>query len=227
MDCLINDEIMSEAVKVFDEGTEHMDVVRGEEIAAGSSSPFVHHLYQSFMIDDEDENPDILSTYLVPSMKVLADSMKSIKMLAIRQLPCPSAGLGFRSYSCEGAGGVPFRFTESYDMRRQGRIVTVDFIGKHVGNYHRMIINGPLHRHRMPFRDYPEDGHKFGYLYLPPCADRKSYGDVVIDEETEVDEFVRLPGLEENVDGNSMHRYQVRGRYCYYRGETLETEAGE
>jgi hypothetical protein len=214
---LVTNETLQEAFKLFDSLTPDMEVVRGEMV--GMDGPFDHHFYCSFMVPDEEVAVGakyVLGQYLAPLMRALASSLRHVKQLAVRELELPPRSLGALAFNSLDTR-IPVRCTMSYDCVHQGTLVTVDFLGRHVGNYHRTIINGPLHREQMPFRDEPKDGHQFNYLYVP--RERKDYGDW-----DEQDEFVRLPGLERNTDDTSLHRYRVQGDYCYYIGETLERE---
>ncbi|MHC4300563.1 MAG: hypothetical protein ACYS7Y_25080 [Planctomycetota bacterium] len=221
---IITFEHLQQAAELLDELTPDMEVVRAGADLTKVKDPFACHTFCSFIISDGHEDPDVFREFLSPLMQAMAQSIQSIKKLEVQPLDLPTASLGVLAFSVPNAR-VPLRLMASYSAVEQGIIVAVDFIGRHVGNYHRTIINGPLHRHQMPFREDPKDGHEFDYLYLPMPEDRKSYGDwVERDDSYDSDEFIRLPALEQCVEDDSMHRYRVRGEYCYYMGETLTRE---
>lgn len=222
MSDLVTPEILEAAFKLFDELTLGMEVVRGE--MTGMDNPFDHHFYCSFIISDEEvcKSPDMLSVYLAPLMTEMANNLRHVKKFAVRPLASPRKSWGAVTYNFPNAR-IPFRCTLCYDIVKQGTVVTIDVLGRHVGNYYKTIINGPLHRHQMPFMKDPKDDHEFDYLYVP--HERKAYGNWVYEsEDDEEGEYVRLPGLETCVEDTSLHHYRVRGDYCYYVGEILERE---
>jgi hypothetical protein len=188
----------------------------GEGIEMGSRHPFDHHLFSCFVVKDSEPSCDTVTEYLEPAIQELAKAMSGFQMVGVRPLSARPRDLSHLCYDFPDAT-LPLRFTLSYDMIKQGTLVIADLFFRPVGNYHRTIINGPLHLAEMPFVQEPSDGRTFYYKHL---ATPKSYWDSYGDSE----EAHPLPGLEPNVSADSRHRYRVNGAYCYYVGETLLKE---
>jgi hypothetical protein len=188
----------------------------GEGIEMGSRHPFDHHLYSCFVVKDSAQPCDVVTEYLEPAIQELAKAMSGFQMVGVRPLSARPRDLSHLCYDFPDAT-LPLRFTLSYDMIKQGTMVVVDLFFRLVGDYHRTVINGPLHLAKMPFVHDPPNGSMFDYTHLAtPQVYQDSYGDS--------EEAYPLPGLEPNVSADSRHRYRVNGAYCYYVGETLLKE---
>jgi hypothetical protein len=122
-------------------------------------------------------------------------------------------------------GVLPVRFTAAYDIAEQATRVVVDLLARHVGNYYRTIINGPLHRHKMPFQHQPEDNDLLLYTYMPPKNLDYKYdcdtGEIGYDDEPIIErrylENLDLRAVSPRIE----QRYEIKGQYCYYKGERL------
>lgn len=192
------------------------------EFVPGTKNPFDNHLYTCFAVEDTDPTRDIANKYLEPAIQELAKTLSDIPMIAVRPLFIyPITPYSYAPCYNFPDSVLPLRFTFQYDYVRQQNLVTVDLRCRQIGDYYRTIINGPLHREQMPFVHNPNDGFKFTHKYLTPV---KSYGDGHWDQKLDEYVFVRLPGLEPDVNNDSLHRYRVNGDYCYYTGETLLNE---
>jgi len=212
------------ATDLLNELTSDVVVVRKpDDIQPGLRRPFDNHYHLSFIIQDEGAYCDIFAEYMEPAIKEFARHMRDIPMVAVHPLESSSRYSPTLCYNFPEAR-LPLRFTATYDVIAQGTRVTMDLFSRHVGNFYRTIINGPLHREQMPFLYPPTDGYKFDHKYLPYREDTKPYGVWVDGEDDEEDTFVRLPGLEQCLDDDSVHHYRVNGPYCYYTGETLMRE---
>ena len=197
-------------------------------IIAGRPHPFNNHLYLAFLVkDDADASAEqIISDYFVPTAKALAQVMKRFQMVEAQELPTPkivdpetgrevATGLLQKTV---WAGGLPLRFSANYDIVEQATRFTVDMLVRHIGNHYRTIINGPLHRHQMPFKNEPPE--QFEYIYIP--VDRPNYYQPVFDEEGNTIDEELLPGLDRSCMWQEYrHLYRVKGDYCYYRGESV------
>jgi len=202
---------------------EHFNSQITSEVRSATSfitgpSAFDYHLYSSFLMPDSKQpvSDDQLFERWCEENE-LAYFLNSWQMLETQELSHPLATCGVRAHTAPGA--IPLRIIEQYDMRHQGILYTFDLLARHVGNFHRTIINGALHREEMPFKDAPHDGLVFDYVYLP--FGRLDYTCVV--EENDEPVYDTLPDLDPNmVSPIYRHRYLVEGDYCYYLGETLD-----
>jgi hypothetical protein len=89
---------------------------------------------------------------------------------------------------------------------------------RYTGHYHRMIINGPLHRLQMPFKEVPKEGEEFDFLFSDHNWESSKYNK---EGYTDFDAPL-LPVLAKwAITPHSLHRYVVEGDYCYYLGEKI------
>lgn len=189
----------------------------GVPIDGKASNPFDYHLYSASRIPNNEkvDDAELWSQYLAPGVQNIANALKSFDMLSAEAVTC-KLPLGI---VCEAVAtpvsGVPVRVIVEPGWHLSPRVI-IEVKVRHTGNCFRRIINGPLHREMMPFKDKPAwDGYEFEYPYLPYRArDYTINGDW--DSPT-------LPGLNPDAMFDaSVHSYKVVGNYCYYLGEKLQ-----
>ena len=197
-----------------------------EPITPGEASPFDNHLYASFIIRDSEislTKEAISETYFLPAVKSLARVLNGFQIVECKSLYIDLETCGARQQEVR-VGKIPVRFTESYDIQSQGTKVIADMLVRHVGNYYKTIINGPLHRHQMPFKRVPEGVFDYTYIqqsrmYYAHEVDTGQldyYGDSIFESQA-------LPGLDTSqMHLDHVHSYRVDGDYCYYTGEHLK-----
>ena len=174
-----------------------------EEIVPKEENPFDYHLYVSYLF-----NPGVpMAEYLEPTIESLARFINELKMIEVG-----TPRVGFiaeqKVFSCED---LKVRFTESFNAVKDKEQITLDVFVRHVGNYYRTILHGPLHRKEMPFCTEPREGDSLVYHYLPPK--HYTYWQ---------EDGTRLPGLEDILtEPNHYHGYQIKNGYCLYLGENL------
>jgi len=178
---------------------------------------FVHHIYVS-------NHSEIGSTaiwdwvnYLRPAMLSMVNILKDLDMLEAESLPVGDPLSASRFTLVDTKGPIPVRFAESFDPIQQRSMLNIDFKVRHVGNYYRRIINGPLHRAMMPFRYIPIRGREFTYIHNP-------FSVPYTIPDTRGEDGHELPFLDLDSSYHSpqsKHRYKVKGDYCYYLGEDL------
>lgn len=189
--------------------------------------PFDNHLYISFEISDEERaantDEELCQDFMEPVTEAMSLLLNEFGM--VETLPLPTAAelypdiypscLSRRININTNVGKLPVRFTALYDSERQAVQIVVELLARHVGNYYRTIINGPLHGHKMPLRRLPEDGDVLIYHHLPAKELKYMYGDTF--------DWSRLfKGLDERaVSPRIEHTYKIKGDYCYYLGEQL------
>jgi hypothetical protein len=181
------------------------------------NDPFVHHLYTAFAIDEDLRDNQIWSNHFLPSITPLVNALVGRDMLEAEALPMLNSLTCARSTLVDTEGPIPIRVVEQYDGCRQKILITLDFKVRHVGNHYRRIINGPLHRAMMPFKDLPVDGREFAYIHNPFRA-------AYTIPDTCGDDGYELPLPDLDIEAHfpqSKQRYIVRGDYCYYLGEDL------
>lgn len=190
-----------------------------DPLVMASKDPFNYHLFCSFILKDEVMgSPETLQVdYFDPAATELARQLNRLQIVEACVLPlCDPRTAQQENFT---ASGLPFRVTAEYDICSCGLRVTVDMLVRHVGNYYRTIIHGPLHRLAMPFKRDPEklqDG-LFNYLHIPLKRPDYYTSDEGTGEET------LLPGLTDSMlHPEIIHHYRVKGDYCYYTGETYQ-----
>ena len=173
------------------------------EITPNEENPFDFHLYVSYVF-----NPRVsMAEYLQPAIESIARFINELKMI---EVGTPKVGsiAEQKVFSCNG---LKVRFTESFNAVKWQEQITLDVFVRHVGNYYRTVLHGPLHRKEMPFYTEPGEGSTFVYHYLPP-----THYDYWQEDGT------RLPGLEGILtEPNHYHEYQIKSGYCLYLGERL------
>lgn len=199
-------------------------------IAGSGQSPFNNHLYCAFLIPDDvsDESVEKIKTYrFEPAAQALANILKRFQIVEAQPLPIPEhrnpvTGQVIGDGTIKKivmAGDLPVRFTATYDIRHTGTLVTVDMLVRHVGNFYKTIINGPMHRYQMPFKEDPiaTRMENINYHYMP-----LSLPDYYVEgHDAYSDDPQPLPGLDKDeLHRDSLHLYRVKGDYCYYRGES-------
>lgn len=194
-----------------------VEIRKADKPIYACSDPFESHLYCSAVFQDGDREPwstERVMGRLIPSMASFAKYLAPMGMIETYKWTGPHAW-GMSQFYSPGRH-IPIRVTVAYNAVLQGTQVSLDLFARHIGNHHRLIINGPMHRRLMPFKAIPEEGHRFSYLYLP--FEPLNYEEW--DEEQE--ESLILPRLDRAaIRPESKHTYLVEGDYCYYTGETL------
>jgi hypothetical protein len=184
-------------------------------------NPFDNHLYLAFNMKDNELLPavDISKTRFSLCAQSLAKVLNQFQIVETQALQLPSAWLGARAEMVQ-VGSLPVRFMSIYDSINQVTRISADLLVRHVGNFYRKIINGPMHRLEMPFKDDPCELW-FDYNYLP--LERPNYYQSVAHSE-DYDDSVLLPGLDKaKLYPEHLHSYCVKGDYCYYTGELLHS----
>jgi hypothetical protein len=211
---------------VFDDFCNHFEpLIKDVEIKPCDSdnpinlddSPFNNHLYISVLIKDEAAVTDPIQTYTTPMAFSMARALKRLQMVETQPLGIPDGRTGIWA-KLKWAGNLHVRCSANYDLKASGYRLWVDLLARQIGNHYRMIINGPLHGHMMPFKYEPQEYLR--YLHMP--VKRPNYFQAIYDEKGNwVDEKL-LPGL----DKGAMHpeyfqTYKIDGDYCYYQGEEI------
>jgi hypothetical protein len=190
-------------------------------IGSGPFNPFDNHLYLAFTMKDGELLPvtDISKTRFLLCAQSLAKVLNQFQIVETQALQLPSAWSGAKAEMMQ-VGPLPVRFMAAYDSINQVTRISADLLVRHVGNFYRTIINGPLHRFEMPFKYDPADLW-FDYNYLR--LEQPDYDQDVTDGANYIDS-VRLPDIDlSELYPESLHSYHVKGPYCYYRGESLHS----
>jgi hypothetical protein len=190
-------------------------IIPGAPLDADGNGPFDYYLHCTMGLSNNEELDEgrLWSYYLSPAVQSIANALKGKDMLSAEEISLNNIAGSYEAVA-RTVGGVPVKVIIETGLTRA--LVTVEVKVRHIGNCFRRIINGPLHREFMPFKNIPAwDGHEFEYIYMP--AKRKDYtvkGDGY---------SPTFPGLNPAVmDDTSVHRYKVVGDYCYYLGEELQ-----
>jgi hypothetical protein len=191
-------------------------IIPGEPLDADGKGPFDYYLHCTMGLSNNEKLDDdqLWSYYLSPAVQSIANALKGKDMLSAEKISLTHHVDDALEAVATSVSGVPVKVIIETGLTRA--LVTVEVKVRHVGNCYRRVINGPLHREFMPFKNIPAwDGHEFEYLYIP--AKRKDYtvkGDGY---------SPTFPGLNPAaMDDTSVHRYKVVGNYCYYLGEDLQ-----
>lgn len=188
-------------------------VTSGAPLDADGEGPFDYYLYCISAIPNNDKN-SLWMYYLSPAVQSIVNALKGMDMLSAEEISLTHLVDDSLEAVASPVSGVPVKVIIEPGLTRS--LLTVEVKVRHVGNCYRRIINGPLHREMMPFKNIPAwDGHEFEYTYM--STKRKDYtvkGD---------GHSLILPGLNPAaMDDTSTHRYKVVGNYCYYLGEDLQ-----
>jgi hypothetical protein len=202
---------------LLDELLTAQTIIPGEPLDADGYGPFDYYLHCISAIPNNEKLDDgqLWSYYLSPAVQSIANALKDKDMLSAEKISLNSHTDLIYEAVARMVGGVPVKVIIEPGLTRA--LVTVEVKVRHTGNVFRRIINGPLHREMMPFKNAPAwDGYEFEYLYIP--TKRKDYRTVEGDWDS-----AQLPGLNPDAtDDTSIHRYKVVGDYCYYLGEELQ-----
>jgi hypothetical protein len=194
-------------------------IVKCHILEDGKGDLFNHSLSWAFplplaVVPDEDLwDEGGICKYILNRM---VEDLKRYDMIQLPHHPIePSADENWISASA--LEGIPVYV--KWKKVKKELYVTVDLlVFRHIGHYHRMIINGPLHRLQMPFKEVPKEGEEFDFLFSDPNWDaakynKEGYTDFDAPLLPVLAKWARTP--------HSLHRYVVEGDYCYYLGEEI------
>jgi hypothetical protein len=194
-----------------------VEVRPSDDVDFDHKNPFDSQVFITFSIPDYESSPEVIADYHIrPATEAMARYINGLKIVQSKPLLVPVSG---PNEHCEifDVNGVPFRL-RMYEGPQRTTVTAMDAFVRQVGNYYRLIINGPLHGWQMPFVADPEDGHSFEYTHEPLQSSRPDY--TYYSESLKT--TVRFPDLLASATYcHSVHKYLVMGAYCYYVGETL------